>query len=132
MLIHRAVQAIYGDNERLHAVTIIKMNDHQHVTNPNLSHEDLIEASANILPIFQPPEGVDINQLARGHPVGMRADPLQIPMMTNAMAQNRCFNSASRVFRSVLALTVNVISNTHGPIIISEIEYNLICDVYPQ
>ena len=130
MIIHRAIQAIYDENQRLNVVSIIKLNDHNNVTNPALNHESLIEISTQILPLFQPTPGAMLDQMVNlNTPIGLRAERSHFRMITDRMAAFDAFRNAANTIRSILAFTVNINTNTHGPVQINEIEYNIICDI---
>ena len=130
MIIHRAIQAVYNDQQEIHTVTIIKINDHNDVTNPNLNQEEIIGMSANMIAIFQPAPGVEINERNVLQTVGMYASRERYRNIVDIMAQYRGFQNANNIIRSILAMTVHMSTTTTDQLRIVEFEYNIICDVY--
>ena len=130
MIIHRAIQAVYNEQHKIHTVTIIKIVDHNDVTNPNLNQEEIIGISGNMITIFRPAPGVEINERNVMQTVGMYAEREHLQAITQIMAQYRGFQNASNIIRSVLAMTVHMSTTTTDQLRIVEFEYNIICDVF--
>ena len=107
------------------------MNDHQHVLDPNLTPEDLIMASAAIIDHLYPPPGVGIAQLEAEHMIGLRALENQFNVVLGVLESRGCFNNATNAIRGLLAFTANIATNAHSPFRVTEVEYNLICDIHP-
>ena len=133
MLIQRAIIASHErrDNQLIPSISIIRLNDHHHVTNPNLRQEELYNMSNIIMHMFNRGPEMGIQQLNLENPIGLYADRSNYQTIVGLMAQFNAFNDARNTIRNILAFTVNITEYYDGTIKVTEVEYNLLCDIFP-
>ena len=127
MFIHRAIQAIEELNN-ISTVIIIRLNDHNHVSNPHMTQEDLIRMSANIIGLFRSPQGVGIGEMNQPN-MAMRAEQQQFGTIIQTMKQFNCLAQEELTNDGILAFTVSIAVIQNGPFKVVDFEYNLICNI---
>ena len=126
MFIHRAIQAMEELN-RISTVIIIRLNDHSHVTNPQMTHENLVRMSANIIGHFRSPDGIGIGEMDQPN-MAMRADQQHFTQILQSMRQFQCLAQIDLTSDNILAFTVSIAVVQNGPFKVVDFEYNVICN----
>ena len=137
MIIHMAMLPTNGQlvfrhpNSPIHLFWIT-FNDHNHVLNPNLTPNEVLEIASIALPFLEPGINAMVEQVYQSQHGGLRVRENNFWWMVNELIFNGFTNNADNAIRSVLAYTASFNLNGHGSFNVCEIEFNFICDVSIQ
>ena len=139
MIIHMAMLPTNGQqqfeiqyrNSPIH-IFWITFNDHNHVLDPNLTNDEMIDIAGLALPFMEPGINAMAEQVYQSQHVGLRVRENNFSSMANELIFHGFTNNAENAIRSVLAYTASFNFNSHGSLNVCEIEFNFICDVNIQ
>ena len=134
MIIHMAMRPTNGQQVFQHSTSPILLfwitfNDHNHVLDPNLTPNEVLDIAALALPFMEPGINAMDDQVYQSQHGGLRVRENNFSSMTNELIFHGFTNNADNAIRSVLAYTASFNLNSHGSFNVCEIEFNFICDV---